>query len=37
VLKNVGTATYRNRIIELKTHRGSGGEPVNISLPASRD
>src|SRR3712207_793332 len=32
VLKNVGTTTYRNRIIELKTHPGAGGEPVNVSL-----
>jgi quercetin dioxygenase-like cupin family protein len=36
VLKNVGTAAYRNRIIELKTYPGAGGEPVNISLPASK-
>ena len=36
VLKNVGTATYRNRIIELKTHRSNGDDPVNISLPANR-
>jgi len=35
-LKNVGSATYRNRIIELKTYPGAGGEPVNISLPASQ-
>lgn len=34
VLKNVGTAPYRNRIIELKQHGLSTGESVNISLPS---
>jgi quercetin dioxygenase-like cupin family protein len=34
VLKNVGTATYRNRIIELKQHGLSEGAPENISLPS---
>ena len=34
VLKNVGSATYRNRIIELKQHGLSIGQPENISLPA---
>ena len=34
VLKNVGTATYRNRIIELKQHGLTTGAPENISLPA---
>jgi len=33
VLKNVGTAAYQNRIIELKTYPGSGGKYENISLP----
>lgn len=36
VLKNVGSATYRNRIIELKQHGLSSGAPENISLPAPR-
>ncbi|MCC6176927.1 MAG: hypothetical protein IT305_16580 [Chloroflexi bacterium] len=31
-LKNVGTAPYRNRIIELKDHPGKAGAPENISL-----
>jgi quercetin dioxygenase-like cupin family protein len=34
VLKNVGTAPYRNRIIELKQHGLSDGAPENISLPS---
>src|SRR4051794_13816109 len=34
VLKNVGSATYRNRIIELKQHGLRSGAPENISLPA---
>jgi quercetin dioxygenase-like cupin family protein len=36
VLKNVGTAPYRNRIIELKQHGLSTSEAVNISLPSPR-
>ena len=32
MLKNIGTATHRNRIIELKSPPGPGGEPVNINL-----
>jgi quercetin dioxygenase-like cupin family protein len=36
VLKNVGSAPYRNRIIELKQHGLSTGEAVNISLPSPR-
>jgi len=34
VLKNIGTAPYRNRIIELKQHGLSTGAPENISLPS---
>jgi beta-alanine degradation protein BauB len=36
VLKNIGTATYRNRIIELKTPPGPGGEPVNVTLSPTK-
>lgn len=32
VLKNVGTAPYRNRIIELKQHGLTDGPPQNINL-----
>lgn len=34
VLKNVGSAPYRNRIIELKQHGLGAGGPENISLPS---
>ena len=34
VLKNVGTAPYVNRIIELKQHGLSEGTPENIALPS---
>lgn len=33
VLKNVGSGPYRNRIIELKQHGLTSGQPENISLP----
>jgi len=34
VLKNVGSQTFRNRIIEMKQHGLTSGPPVNVTVPA---